>query len=82
MRENTHLLYELDDWVREQFRAGVAELLEGYEARVGVAEHTVAVSSTEKMSHELPRAPPLLFTYPGTTWPLFSVFHRNSFICS
>ena len=44
-REETDLVDQVDDWALLELRLGLAELLQGNEARVGVTQDTEAVSN-------------------------------------
>lgn len=83
IKRSAYLLDHLNDRVSKQLRTRFAELQQGSEARIRVAQDTMAVSAPQ--SHSPISATPneeRLHSYPGTTWPLFRVFQRNSLMWS
>ena len=80
-RVGTYLLHHLDDGVSEKFRTCFAELQQCGEPRIWVAEDTVTVSRSTS-EHLYSGMTSKTMAYPGTTWPLLSVFQRNSLMWS
>lgn len=82
MNYMTYLFDELNDGVSEEFRTSVTELLESHESRIWVPEYTMTITIMWGISalENFPEAKKN--AYPGTTCPLFKVFHRNSLMIS